>query len=143
MNLADAIRRAVSETQRPAEAFAGVEPLERASPRPGAARPQEEPTTPRAAAHGPGHVARLELILTPEQMAKVLKAALLHHRSVMSLREAAAYLRCTARTLQELAAQGEVPALMIDGHWRFPKQAIDDWLAARAAGEQERRKHDA
>ncbi|MBX7134780.1 MAG: helix-turn-helix domain-containing protein [Fimbriimonadaceae bacterium] len=80
----------------------------------------------------PQNAVRLELFLTPEQMNLMLRAVMTSHHSVMTLREAAAYLRMTTGTLERMAQDHEVPAFVIDGRWRFPKPALDEWLAIRA-----------
>ncbi len=55
----------------------------------------------------------------------------------MTLREAAAYLRMPAASVQRLAEEGELPGLLIDHKWRFPKANLDDWLSLKAAGLEE------
>lgn len=87
---------------------------------------------PEAMSHIPQNAVRLELFLTPEQMNLMLRAVMTSHHSVMTLREAAAYLRMTTGTLERMAQEHEVPAFVIDGRWRFPKPALDEWLAIRA-----------
>lgn len=87
---------------------------------------------PEPMAQIPQNAVRLELFLTPEQMNLMLRAVMTSHHSVMTLREAAAYLRMTTGTLERMAQDHEVPAFVIDGRWRFPKPALDEWLAIRA-----------
>jgi excisionase family DNA binding protein len=52
---------------------------------------------------------------------------------VLTLDEAAEYLRVPAASLQALAEQGAVPARCINAEWRFLRAAIDDWLRGRNA----------
>jgi excisionase family DNA binding protein len=47
---------------------------------------------------------------------------------VLTLSEAAAYLRVSADALSDLAANRGVPAQKIGGEWRFLKRALADWL---------------
>jgi excisionase family DNA binding protein len=47
---------------------------------------------------------------------------------VLTLAEAAAYLRVSEDEVDELAAQGELPGRIIRGQWRFLKAALQDWL---------------
>lgn len=47
---------------------------------------------------------------------------------VLTLEEAAAYLRLPAETIARQAAQGNIPGRKIEDAWRFLKAAIDDWL---------------
>ena len=47
---------------------------------------------------------------------------------VLTLAEAAAYLRVTEEEIEELAARGEFPGRVIRGQWRFLKAAVQDWL---------------
>jgi excisionase family DNA binding protein len=75
-----------------------------------------------------GNVVRLELFLSGEQMAAMLRALLAGQHSVLTLREAATYLRLNPGALQDLADQGEIPGVFIDGKWRFPKASLDEWM---------------
>jgi excisionase family DNA binding protein len=75
-----------------------------------------------------GHVVRLELVLTPEQLKGLFGAVVANQHSVMTLREAANYLRINAHALEEMAGAGEVPGLLVDSKWRFTRQGLDDWL---------------
>lgn len=47
---------------------------------------------------------------------------------VLTLEEAADYLRLPKEALERQAAQGHIPGRQIDDTWRFLKAAIDDWL---------------
>ena len=47
---------------------------------------------------------------------------------VLTLEEAAAYLRVSKDTIARQAAQGALPGRQIEDTWRFLKAAIDDWL---------------
>jgi excisionase family DNA binding protein len=47
---------------------------------------------------------------------------------VLTLSEAATYLRVSEDDLLELASHFEVPGRKIGGDWRFLKQALADWL---------------
>jgi excisionase family DNA binding protein len=47
---------------------------------------------------------------------------------VLTLEEAANYLRLSRETLEREAAQGHIPGRRIEDSWRFLKAAIDDWL---------------
>ncbi len=51
---------------------------------------------------------------------------------VLTLTEAAVFLRVNDKALAEKAAAGEVPARQIGGEWRFLRQALVDWLYAGA-----------
>lgn len=79
-----------------------------------------------------GNVVRLELFLNSEQMTGLLKAILAGQHSVLTLKEAAAYLRISPNSLQELAEQGEVPGVQMNGTWRFPKASLDEWMTLSA-----------
>ncbi len=55
---------------------------------------------------------------------------------VLTLKEAAAWLRLSERSLYELARMRRVPAAQIGGKWLFPRARLEAWLAAQAeAGE--------
>jgi excisionase family DNA binding protein len=51
-----------------------------------------------------------------------------HHADVLTLAEAASYLRVTEDALRELADRDAIPARRIAGDWRFLKRALADWL---------------
>jgi len=75
-----------------------------------------------------GSVVRMELFLSPEQLNGLFKAVVANQHSVMTLREAAQYLRIPSAQLEGLAQEGGVPALSIDGKYRFSRTALDEWL---------------
>lgn len=79
-----------------------------------------------AVAHG--GIVRLELFLSPEQLSGLFRAVVANQHTVMTLREAAQYLRIPPSVLEQMASDGKVPALMIDGKWRFARTAVDEWL---------------
>jgi excisionase family DNA binding protein len=123
MNLADAIRRASGAESSPAAA-----PAAPAAPAPVFESPMPEPPQVNS-----GNVVRLELFLSGEQMAVILKSLLAGQHSILTLREAAAYLRIPQSALAELAEANEVPGVSLDGRWRFPKNSLDDWLIANSS----------
>ena len=47
---------------------------------------------------------------------------------VLTLEEAANYLRLPRETIERQAAQGQIPGRRIEDTWRFLRAAIDDWL---------------
>ncbi|MBX6741463.1 MAG: helix-turn-helix transcriptional regulator [Acetobacteraceae bacterium] len=51
---------------------------------------------------------------------------------VLTLREAAAFLRLSERSLYELARGRRVPAAQLGGKWLFPRGLLERWLAAQA-----------
>lgn len=50
------------------------------------------------------------------------------HEDVLTLAEAAAYLRVSEADLDELVSRDAIPAQKIGGKWRFLKRALADWL---------------
>src|SRR3954447_15986708 len=48
---------------------------------------------------------------------------------VLTLADAAEYLRLPEETLARQAAQGTIPGQQVDDVWRFLKLALDDWLS--------------
>lgn len=52
---------------------------------------------------------------------------------VLTIKEAAAFLRLSERSLYELARGGRVPAAQIGGKWLFPRRQLERWLSAEAA----------
>jgi excisionase family DNA binding protein len=53
---------------------------------------------------------------------------------VLTLREAAAFLRLSERSLYDLARGERVPAAQIGGKWLFPRAQLERWLARQAEG---------
>jgi excisionase family DNA binding protein len=51
---------------------------------------------------------------------------------VLTLREAAAWLRLSERSLYQLARQRRVPAAQLGGKWLFPRALLERWLAGQA-----------
>jgi excisionase family DNA binding protein len=50
---------------------------------------------------------------------------------VLTLEEAANYLKLSSETIEREAAQGNIPGRQIGDSWRFLKSAIDEWLRGR------------
>lgn len=49
---------------------------------------------------------------------------------VMTIGELSEYLKISTSSLYKLAQQGRIPGQKIGKHWRFHKDAIDQWLRA-------------
>jgi len=149
MNLADAIRRASMAptplaTPLPSalawddQAFTGAQAVEPIgvpdsfvpqSPQTEEVTMSNEPTQdPTDAQPQAGTAVRLEMFLTPEQLSSLFRAVAANQHTLLTAREAASYLRVTAATLETMATEGEIPGFLVDGRWRFSKQAIDEWL---------------
>ena len=161
MNLADAIRRATARSS----VFREPQPLRPVNPPldwpnpddgskilpitgSGEPSPSDEagPAFERRQAPEPpshavvsGNAIRLEIFLSGEQMTTMLKAIMAGQHSVLTLREAAAYLRLGSKALERLVEDGEIPALEIDGKYRFPKANLDDWMAMKTATTEEKK----
>ncbi|MCS6918806.1 MAG: helix-turn-helix domain-containing protein [Fimbriimonadales bacterium] len=121
MNLVDAIRAASQQrlhapTPEPASAVAPTAPT-----------PSDEPE----------HVqtVRFEVRLTNQQLYDLLQWMARNLHPVMTLREAASYLRLRTSEVAALAENGDVPAFKVDGKWRFLKSALDEWMLAQRAAE--------
>jgi excisionase family DNA binding protein len=50
---------------------------------------------------------------------------------VMTLEEAARFLRVPKKAVEELAVGGKIPARRVNGQWRFLKAAVEEWLHGR------------
>lgn len=48
---------------------------------------------------------------------------------VMTVEEVAAYLQISLRSVYNLAAAGEIPAVKIAGQWRFYRPELERWLS--------------
>ena len=92
----------------------------------GTGEPVEMPETPNGLTSG--NVVRFEIFLSPEQLSCLFRALVATQHSMMTLREAANYLRIPAGTLEQLAQESKIPALLLEGRWRFPKSGIDEWV---------------
>ena len=51
---------------------------------------------------------------------------------VLTMKEAAAWLRLSERSLYELARSRRLPAAQLGGKWLFPRAQLERWLAAQA-----------
>ena len=47
---------------------------------------------------------------------------------VLTLKEAAEFLRLSPETVERQAVQGNIPGQLIEGSWRFLHAALEDWL---------------
>ncbi|MCS7066522.1 MAG: helix-turn-helix domain-containing protein [Fimbriimonadales bacterium] len=118
MNLVDAIRMAAQQRLHAS--------AENASPAAAPAQ-SEEPDGVQTV--------RFEVRLTNQQLYDLLQWMARNLHPVMTLREAAHYLRIRTHELQALAESGEIPAFKVDGKWRFLKNALDEWMLAQRATE--------
>lgn len=50
--------------------------------------------------------------------------------NVMTVKDLAAYLQVSERSVYNMAADGECPAAKVAGQWRFHRPDIDAWLHA-------------
>ena len=53
---------------------------------------------------------------------------------ILTLIEAAAYLKVKPGTLREWAAEDKVPAYKMGSHWRFNREKLDKWLDLQRNG---------
>jgi excisionase family DNA binding protein len=148
MNLADAIRRAAQTSGMPLGQTEAASIELKPSQNPSSdfddrfegndlAQEQEMNSLDNHVASDHGHqsellaghnVVRLELVLNPEQLKGFFGAVIASQHSVLTLREAAGYLRVSQVSLERLAEEGEVPGMMVDGKWRFTRPALEEWL---------------
>ena len=76
-----------------------------------------------------------EVRLTNQQLHDLLGWLARTIHPVMTLQEAAHYLRLRKAELEVLAEQGVIPAFKVDGRWRFLKNALDEWMLLQKASE--------
>lgn len=50
---------------------------------------------------------------------------------VLTLSEAASYLKLAERTIHRMIQRNEIPCARVGGQWRFMKTVLDDWLLSR------------
>jgi excisionase family DNA binding protein len=53
--------------------------------------------------------------------------------NLMTIEEAAAYLRVGKKTIYRLLKRGKIPATKVGRQWRFNKSSIDEWLSKKPA----------
>ena len=58
--------------------------------------------------------------------------------SIMTIEEAADYLKIPKSTVYKLAQEGRIPCQKVGRHWRFRKDTIDKWLDESSEGITER-----
>jgi excisionase family DNA binding protein len=52
----------------------------------------------------------------------------------MTIAEVAEYLRIPRGSVYKLAQRGRIPCQKVGRHWRFRREAIDQWLGTTAGG---------
>jgi len=60
--------------------------------------------------------------------------------SVLTIDDLAEYLKISKSTLYKLAQEGAVPGQKVGRHWRFHRQAVDQWLRKEPGGIRKGRK---
>lgn len=58
---------------------------------------------------------------------------ILKQLEVLTLEEAARYLRVSKGAVKELVVAGNLPGRQVKGQWRFLKSALQEWLRGREA----------
>lgn len=81
---------------------------------------------------------RMELELTPEQTLSLFKSALATQKSIMTLSEAADYLRILPAELVNLALCGKIPSFRVEDQIRFTKPTIDQWIESQSLAQMEK-----
>lgn len=133
MNLADAIRQAAQSSGAPLGPNPGQEPAPQSEQDFDSEAPREislvaSPVNVNPENPAVSNVVRIELTLNPEQLGNMLKAIVAGQHSVLTLRDAATYLRLPSHVVEQMAVEGKLPALNVDGKWRFKHSALDEWL---------------
>ncbi len=124
MNLVDAIRMASQQRPRGSAEGSIVAPGPAVAP-----APVDETEVMQTV--------RFEVRLTNQQLHDLLQWLARNMHPVMTLREAARYLRLHTTELETLAESGAIPAFKVDNKWRFLKAALDEWMLAQRATEYE------
>ncbi len=128
MNLVEAIRMA-SQKQADVMESRSMPILPNETPAPTSEPSSSADDTP------PMQTVRFEVRLTEQQLQDLLHWLARSLHPVMTLREAAHYLRLRPNEVQALAERGEIPAFKMDNRWRFLKNALDEWLTAQRVSE--------
>jgi excisionase family DNA binding protein len=53
-------------------------------------------------------------------------------QDVMTLTEAAEFLRCHPKTLKKIASLGQIPHRRVGSHWRFSRVVLTSWMQVAA-----------
>ena len=51
---------------------------------------------------------------------------------VLTLKEVAAYLKVTERTIYRMVGDRKIPAFKVGGSWRFKLSEINDWIKSQS-----------
>jgi len=54
-------------------------------------------------------------------------------QQLMTIKDAANYLKISSSTIYKLVEKGRIPALKVGGAWRFKRDILDDWLNNRSS----------
>jgi len=60
--------------------------------------------------------------------------------SVLTMDDLAIYLKISKSSLYKLAQEGKLPGQKVGKHWRFHKDAVDQWLKLDALADFKKRK---
>jgi excisionase family DNA binding protein len=60
--------------------------------------------------------------------------------SVLTIDELAEYLKISKSTLYKLAQEGALPSQKVGRHWRFHRDAVDQWLCKEPAAQKKAQK---
>ena len=55
---------------------------------------------------------------------------------ILTLKEVAAYLRLTTKSIYRLAQGARIPAFKAHSVWRFRRRDLDAWIEARMTGQE-------
>ena len=79
----------------------------------------------------PNSIATLKILHYSTHILSFLAEVMLNRANegeILTIREVAAYLKVTERTIYRLAAEKKIPAFKVGGTWRFPRSEIDQWI---------------
>ncbi|MBI2191990.1 MAG: helix-turn-helix domain-containing protein [Planctomycetes bacterium] len=57
--------------------------------------------------------------------------------SVFTIEDLAEYLKISKSTLYKLAQSGALPGIKVGRHWRFHRDAVDEWLKSHPLDKKE------
>lgn len=63
-----------------------------------------------------------------------MEASALTPQTVMTIRDAAAFLHCHTSTLYRLVQRGDIPAFRLGGGWRLTWDSLDRWMRKSQRG---------
>lgn len=80
------------------------------------------------------HKVKVEFVLSHEELGALVKACLAGKNPILTLKEAAHWLRTTPKVLENMAEAGRIGGFKVEGKWRFPRTHLEEWMKQQQNG---------